>query len=391
MSSLRRKRPGSSGGKERRRQTTQLAAAESSAVGALGAAADDDPEAYRRKFLDIDERRLKEWENHQRSQRSSLEHANLLVYFDVAIADVPTGRLVVELFDDQVPLTAENFRSLATGDRGFDAATAAKLDYVDSRCTRIVKGVAMYIGEVQGLSIAAGGAPLKDENFAVRHSARGLLSMATRGPNTGGSMFCIALAAAPTLDYKQVVFGKVIEGLNLLDRVDAIGTDKSGTPNQAISITFCGALNGPKPSVAPVVVPTPLPTSPEPDSAAATPSLNGSTLPRALATPVGGGNSPDITMAVPLPPLPVQADQSESVIEGGDAPAVPEQGGDGGADEGAEQAGVSDESAATADAPQGDIPVQREGTPEPAAEAATADSASEPAAEQAVAPELKPL
>ena len=147
-----------------------------------------------------------------------------------------------------MPEAVENFRALVTGSAGYDNETGYKLDYLDSTVNRVDKGVAVYFGEIQSLSIASAGHPIRDENFATRHLNRGTVSMVSRGPNTIGSAFCITLDRAPQFDFKYVVIGKVVDGLGLLDKFEAVLTTRTGRPNVPIQISFCGALTGPKPS-----------------------------------------------------------------------------------------------------------------------------------------------
>jgi peptidylprolyl isomerase len=232
---------------------------------------EDDIQVMKKRYQDIEERRLREWENYQRSHRSSLEHSSAKAYIDIAINDVPAGRLVIELFEDIVPLTVDNFRSLITGSSPFDpseALSTPKLDYVDSCVYRVdTKNRCVFLGEINGTNVAAkpsppsaaasgvnrtnhqreGVATLDDENFAIRHNQKGMLSMVSRGPNTVGSAFSITLDASPALDYKQVVFGKVVDGIGLLEKIEAVPVNRVGAPLTPITITFCGALTGAKP------------------------------------------------------------------------------------------------------------------------------------------------
>lgn len=229
---------------------------------------EDDFTAVKKRYQDIEERRLREWENYQRSHRSSLEHSSAKAYLDIAINDVPAGRLVIELFEDVVPQTVDNFRTLITGSSPFDpseALTVPKLDYVDSCVYRVDTGKnrCIFLGEIHGTNVAAKPSTttssaranqqgekvttLDDENFAIRHNQRGILSMVSRGPNTVGSAFSITLDASPALDYKQVVFGKVVDGIGLLEKIEAVPVNRVGAPQTPITITFCGALTGAKP------------------------------------------------------------------------------------------------------------------------------------------------
>lgn len=241
MDQRRSKRPGSGGPKKdlpppRRNQSTALAA-------------EDEDTAAKRRYTEIDERRLKEWSDFQKRERSQ-EGTNRKVFVDFTISDSPAGRIVIELFDDVVPGVCENFCQLFQGSRGFDSATGLKLDYVDTHCYRIVRGAGLFFGRIGGLSLPAAGEPVKDENFAKRHVERGLLSAVSMGPDTIGSTFLITSDKAAALDFVQVVFGRIVEGLTVLDKLEAVKTNKFGEPQQPIVISFSGALNGKRPLLA---------------------------------------------------------------------------------------------------------------------------------------------
>ncbi|KAJ8519571.1 hypothetical protein ONZ45_g3479 [Pleurotus djamor] len=130
------------------------------------------------------------------------------VFFDIAINYQPAGRIVFKLYDDYVPLTAHNFRELATGQHGFG--------YAGSRFHRIVPGFVCQGGDFTRHDGTGGhsiwGGTFHDENFMRRHKKPGLLSMANSGPHTNGSQFFITTA----LDGKNVVFGEVVEGFDLV-------------------------------------------------------------------------------------------------------------------------------------------------------------------------------
>uniref|UniRef100_A0A7S1W4C6 PPIase cyclophilin-type domain-containing protein n=1 Tax=Neobodo designis TaxID=312471 RepID=A0A7S1W4C6_NEODS len=209
---------------------------------------DEDPEAIRRRFRDIDDRRYREWNNYQIAQRSDDQGgAPEVVFIDISIGDAAPARVVIELFND-APITAANFRMLLTGEKGFDANTGIKLDYIDTQAWRIQPGFGVHLGELSpGVSMSADGGFFDDENFCHRHAGRGTVSMTNRGPHTNGSRFFIAFDKTPALDFRQVVFGRIIEGMSVLDAIEAIQTTRNGTPKTPVTISFCGVLSGPPP------------------------------------------------------------------------------------------------------------------------------------------------
>ncbi|KAJ3373332.1 peptidylprolyl isomerase protein [Allomyces arbusculus] len=169
---------------------------------------------------------------------------NPKVYFDLAIGGVKAGRMTFELFADKVPRTAENFRALCTGERGY-GKLGKPLHYKGSHMHRIINRFMAQGGDfthgtgVGGESIY--GESFADENFAIKHTGRGLLSMANRGPNTNGSQFFITFVQTPHLDGKHTVFGKVVEGEQILDAIEAVGSG-SGAPKKEVRILDCGEI-----------------------------------------------------------------------------------------------------------------------------------------------------
>ncbi|KAJ3175192.1 hypothetical protein HDU87_006427 [Geranomyces variabilis] len=172
---------------------------------------------------------------------------NPRVFFDLAIAGRPAGRIVFELFASAVPKTAENFRALCTGERGRSIVSGASLHYKGSAFHRIVadfmlQGGDFTSGDGKGGESIYGGEPFKDESFDLKHDKGFLLSMANRGPDTNGSQFFITTVPTPHLDGKHVVFGRVVSGQALVREVEALPVDKKSRPHDPVVISNCGEL-----------------------------------------------------------------------------------------------------------------------------------------------------
>lgn len=164
---------------------------------------------------------------------------NPLCFLVVEAAGEHLGRLIVELRADVVPKTAENFRLLCTGERGYG--------YKNCVFHRIVRRFICQSGDFRTPAGKRGGCSayeektFDDENFSLTHSEPGLLSMANAGANRNGSQFFITLVKAPYLDHKHVVFGKVIQGMQALKALAEFGT-LSGVPKVPAIIVDCGAF-----------------------------------------------------------------------------------------------------------------------------------------------------
>ena len=169
---------------------------------------------------------------------------NPKVFFDVTIGDKPAGRIVMELFADSVPKTAENFRALCTGEKGV-GKSGKPLHFKGSIFHRVIPQFMLQGGDFTNGNGTGGesiyGAKFADENFIHKHTGPGVLSMANAGPNTNGSQFFICTVKTEWLDGKHVVFGKVIEGLNVVKAVEAVGS-QSGRTMQKVAIADCGQL-----------------------------------------------------------------------------------------------------------------------------------------------------
>ena len=162
------------------------------------------------------------------------------VYMDVSIDGSEARRITMGLYGDVVPKTVENFRALCTGEKG------KPLHFEGTSFHRILPGFMAQGGDFEsgdgkgGTSIY--GKTFSDENFQFSHIEPGLLSMANSGPDTNGSQFFITTAPSDFLDGKHVVFGKVIEGMEVLKAMEACGTKKTGAVIKPVKITACGEL-----------------------------------------------------------------------------------------------------------------------------------------------------
>lgn len=167
------------------------------------------------------------------------EQSNPQVFFDISIGGEAAGRIVMELRADVVPDTAENFRALCTGEKGQD------LHFKGSAFHRIIPQFMCQGGDFTRGNGTGGksiyGDRFPDENFQLKHTGPGILSMANAGPNTNGSQFFLTTVTTEWLDGKHVVFGSVVEGMDVVKAMEAVGS-RSGTTSKPVVIADCGQL-----------------------------------------------------------------------------------------------------------------------------------------------------
>lgn len=160
------------------------------------------------------------------------------VYFDLtAEPSTALGRVIMELRDDVVPKTAENFRALCTGEKGYG--------YKGSTFHRVIPNFMCQGGDFTNHNGTGGksiyGEKFADENFKLTHTGPGILSMANAGPNTNGSQFFLTTAKTSWLDGKHVVFGSVVDGMDVVKKVEGYGS-QSGKTSKRIIVSDSGQL-----------------------------------------------------------------------------------------------------------------------------------------------------
>mmetsp|Transcript_8624 Transcript_8624/g.17918 ORF Transcript_8624/g.17918 Transcript_8624/m.17918 type:complete len:491 (+) Transcript_8624:119-1591(+) len=167
------------------------------------------------------------------------------VYFDIKHGDEDLGKVIMQLYADVTPKTADNFRALCTGEKG-EGTLGKPLHYKGCSFHRVIKDFMIQGGDFTNGNGTGGesiyGEKFADENFAIKHTKGGQLSMANAGPGTNGSQFFITSKDTPHLDGKHVVFGHVVEGMDVIRSLENVSVGPSDKPDLDVVIADCGQM-----------------------------------------------------------------------------------------------------------------------------------------------------
>jgi peptidylprolyl isomerase len=170
--------------------------------------------------------------------------SNPVVFFDITAGGQAVGRIEMTLRADVVPKTAENFRCLCTGEKG-SGRSGKPLHFKGSSFHRVIPNFMCQGGDFTRGNGTGGesiyGEKFADENFTLRHTGPGVLSMANAGPNTNGSQFFLCTVETPWLDGKHCVFGSVTKGMEVVKQVESFGS-QSGQTKTPVVVADCGQL-----------------------------------------------------------------------------------------------------------------------------------------------------
>lgn len=170
---------------------------------------------------------------------------NVHVYFEIKHGDETLGKVVMQLYQDITPKTAENFRCLCTGEKG-EGKLGKPLYYKGCGFHRVIKDFMIQGGDFTNGDGTGGesiyGEKFADENFIIKHTKAGQLSMANAGPGTNGSQFFITCKDTPHLDGKHVVFGHVVDGLDIVKAIENLPCGDNDKPEMDIIVEDCGEM-----------------------------------------------------------------------------------------------------------------------------------------------------
>ena len=171
---------------------------------------------------------------------------NPRVYFDITLDGVAAGRVVMQLRKDVVPKTAENFRALCTGVKADGTKLEEGFGYKNSTFHRVIPDFMCQGGDFTNHNGTGGksiyGEKFADENFTLKHTGPGLLSMANSGPASNGCQFFVTCDACDWLDNKHVVFGKVVDGMLTVRKIEAVAVGANSKPKLPIVVTQSGEM-----------------------------------------------------------------------------------------------------------------------------------------------------
>ncbi|XP_063160980.1 ranBP2-like and GRIP domain-containing protein 4 isoform X2 [Candoia aspera] len=194
-------------------------------------------DSFKRRFEECQLSMSEQQKEHVSLAAELSKETNPVVYLEISVDGEPLGHVTIELFSNVVPRTAENFRALCTGEKGFG--------FRNTRFHRIIPDFVCQGGDITNHDGTGGqsiyGNSFEDENFEIKHTGPGLLSMANRGRDTNNSQFFITLKKAEQLDFKHVVFGFVKDGMDIVKKIESFGSPK-GIVSKRIVITECGQI-----------------------------------------------------------------------------------------------------------------------------------------------------